>query len=59
MFEDPKEIYDRLFADGGNKWSRTAEVMIRREKESGYIGDMREFHRQNWPLGLIKIGEEL
>lgn len=59
MFEDPKEIYDLLFADGGNKWSRTAEAMIRREKESGYIGDMREFHRQNWPLGLIKIGEEL
>jgi GT2 family glycosyltransferase len=59
MFEDHKEIYDLLFADGGNKWSRTAEAMIRREKESGYIEDMREFHRQNWPLGLIKIGEEL
>ena len=59
MFEDPREMYDLLLADGGNKWVRTAEAMIRREKESGYIGDMREFHRQNWALGLIRKGEEL
>ena len=59
MFENPNEMRNLLLSAGGNKWVREADNMIRKEKRTGYLSSMREFHRQRWPGGLIKEGEAL
>lgn len=59
MFVDPKTTYAYLYKDGANNWVRKGHTMIQQDMKAGIIQDIRQYHKQNWPLGLIKNDEEL
>jgi len=59
MFEDPESAWKFLYSHDGNNWVRKGHEMVKKEMQTGLIQDIREFHRQHWVNGLIKIGEEL
>ena len=59
MFEDPEPLIKLLYTHGPTNWLSVASKRILNAKDNGSLGDIREFHRQNWISGLIKEGEAL